>query len=75
MSAQNLKEILAINSEATRLECQRCLKAVDDEPELPDEMPDEMWATIAGDRNAMEEALRIVVRQTKAGIRERILGG
>jgi hypothetical protein len=75
MNTQDLKEIFAINAEATRRERERCLQAVDGEPELPGDMTDEMWAAIAGDRDAMAEALRIVVRQTKAGIRERIIAG
>lgn len=75
MNTQDLKEIFAINAEATRIERERCLLAVDDEPELPGDMPDEMWVAIAGDRDAMAEALLIVVRQTKAGIRGRIIGG
>lgn len=49
------------------------IKAVEAEPELPGSMPDEMWNAIAGDRDATEEALRIAVRQTKAGIIERLL--
>lgn len=75
MNTRNVKEIFAINAEATRIERERCLQAVKDEPELPGDMPDEMWATIAGDRDAITEALRVAVRQTKAGIRERIIGG
>ena len=75
MNTQDLKEIFAINAEATRIERVRCLKAVEDEPELRGDMPDEMWNAIAGDRDAMAEALRIVVRQTKSGICERIIAG
>lgn len=48
------------------------IKAVEDEPELPGQMPDEMWAMINGDRDAIEELLRITVRQTKSGIIERL---
>lgn len=48
------------------------IKAVEDEPELPGRMPDEMWAMINGDRDAIEELLRITVRQTKSGIIERL---
>ncbi len=48
-------------------------QAVLDEPELPGEMPDEMWDAIKGDRDAITEALRIVIRQTKAGILERAI--
>ncbi|HSH42968.1 MAG TPA: hypothetical protein VK973_12660 [Arenicellales bacterium] len=75
MNTQDLKEIFDINAEATRIERERCLLAVEDEPELPGDMPDAIWAAIDGDLDAMAEALRIVVRQTKARIRERIIGG
>lgn len=44
------------------------MEAVTDEPELPGEMPDEMWGVISSDRDAAGEALRIIVRQTKGGI-------
>lgn len=46
--------------------------AVDAEPELPGDMPDEMWLSIRDDRDAATEAMRIVVRQTKCGIKARI---
>ena len=36
---------------------------------------DAMWDSIAGDRDAITEALRIVVKQTKRGIRDRINAG
>ena len=48
------------------------LKAVDDEPEVPGPMPDEMWKAFRNDRDAIEEGIRIAVRQTKEGIRQRI---
>lgn len=48
--------------------------AVEAEPELPGPMPDEMYAALQGDRDACAEACRIIVRQTKAGIKSRILG-
>jgi hypothetical protein len=38
------------------------------EEELPGHMPDEMWTVIANDRGAVEEAMRIAVRQTKENI-------
>lgn len=60
-------------NEAISAERDRCLQAVDDETEFPGDMPDEMWDAIAGDRDAMAEALRIAVRLTKDGIRERIM--
>lgn len=43
------------------------------EPELPGDMPDEMWASINGDRASTVEALRIAVKQTKANISQSIL--
>lgn len=47
-------------------------KAIDDEPEYPDEMPDEMWEKIKYDRDAVTEALRLTVQLTKEGIKERL---
>ena len=67
-----IPDVAAIEDEGRRLERERCLEAVDAEPELPGEMPDEMWAAIREDRDAAAEAMRIIVRQTKAGIRARI---
>ena len=74
MSTKDLKEIIAIANEATKNERDRCLKAVADESEVPGNMPDEMWHAIRDDRDAMENVIRIAVQQTKAGIRDRILG-
>lgn len=53
------------------------LKAVDDEPELPGDMPEAMWLALRvmveqNDREGMIEALRIAVRHTKSGIRDRV---
>lgn len=48
------------------------LEAIDAEPELPGDMPDEMWDLIRSDRDAATEALRIVVRETKNGIKRRL---
>lgn len=47
------------------------LAAIEQEPELPGDMPDDMWEAIKGDRDAVQEAMRIAVRQTKGGIRDR----
>lgn len=47
---------------------QRALEVINSEPELPGDMPDEMWEAIRNDRNACAEAMRIVVRQTKSNI-------
>lgn len=54
-----------------------CLKAVADEPELPDEMPSALWITLQqavlkNRPEIVEEAFRLAVRQAKDGIRERI---
>jgi hypothetical protein len=70
---KDLIEVIAIEVEAKRLERERCLAAVSAEPELPGEIPDEMWDAISSDRDAATEALRIIVRQTKEGIRDRII--
>lgn len=47
-------------------------QAVDDEPEYPGEMPDEMYEAIRQHKDTMEEALRITVRLTKQAIRLRL---
>lgn len=63
-------------NDAARVERERCLLAVDQEPELPGDMPDAMWAAIReASRDDMAEMLRIVVRDTKSSIRERIISG
>ena len=46
---------------------------IDEEPELPGDMPDEMFNTIKGDKDAITQALRIAVRQTKNNIKRKIL--
>jgi len=52
--------------------------AINEEPELPGEMPEAMWQTISyaveqDDMETLTELLRIIVRQTKAGIKKRAL--
>jgi len=55
------------------IERQRCLQAIDDEEEFPGDMPDEMWEALNGcDRQTLTEALRLTVKLTKQGIRERV---
>ena len=73
------KQLLAIKSEATRIEKERCLGAVDAEPEFPDEMPDDMWielslAVLEDDKTCIEECFRLAIRAAKAGIKARIEG-
>lgn len=50
----------------------RCIQAVRDELELPDEMSDEVWDSISKDRDVATEFCRMIVRATKAGIIGRI---
>ena len=47
------------------------MAAITDEPELPGEMPEEMWEVLRNDRDAATKAMRIAVRQTKGGILKR----
>lgn len=49
------------------------LKAIDDEPEYPGKMPDVMFEMVKNDKSAMEEAMRITVRLTKLGIKNRVM--
>lgn len=65
MNTSDLQHVFAATAEATRIERARCLEAIASVPELPGEMPDEMWNKVMGDRDAMTEALRIAVRKTK----------
>ena len=41
---------------------------VESEPEMPDQMPDEMWDAIRNNRDACGESHRIAVRITKRNI-------
>ena len=56
----------------TKITLSAALKAVDDEPELPGEMPDEVWEALRSDRVMMETIMRGVVQTAKQGIRDRI---
>jgi hypothetical protein len=49
------------------------MKAINDEPELPGEMPDEIYYSFKDDKGALAELLRITVKETKKGIRNRLL--
>ena len=76
----DLQEILNINSEAIRMERDRCINAVDAEPELPGDMPKEMADAINEafkneDVDFFINGLRLAVKLTKEGIRERIVSG
>ena len=56
----------------TKITLSTVYKAIDDEPELPGEMPDEVWEALRSDRAMMETVLRGVVQTAKQGIKERI---
>ena len=76
----DLQDILNINAEARRVERERCLAAVDAEPELPGDMPPEMAQAMADaikreDADFFIHAMRLAVRMTKDGIRDRIVSG
>lgn len=47
-------------------------EAIDEESELPGEMPDEMWNSIKNNRDAYAEAVRIAIRLTKENIKIRV---
>jgi hypothetical protein len=68
-----LAELSLFTERAALAAIDAALLAIDEEPELPGDMPDEMWEAIRGDRDACMNAMRIAVRQTKEGIRERLL--
>lgn len=48
------------------------IEAIQNEPELTDEMPDAMFEIIRNDKKFAIEAFRIVVRQTKNNILENV---
>ena len=55
----------------------RCVDVIDVEPELPGDIPDEIWYRLklqvdAGDRLGVSGTLRGVVRATKKAIRQRV---
>ena len=56
----------------TKITLSAVYKAIDAEPELPGEMPNEVWEALRSDRAMMETIMRGVVQTTKQGIRERI---
>ena len=68
-------ETLEEKENTLKAENKRLREAIEDEPEVPGHMQDEMWEAIKGDRDSIEEAMRIVVRQTKEGIIKRALEG
>jgi hypothetical protein len=57
----------------TTIPVEAAIAAVDEEPELPGEMPDDLWEKLKNDRNAMERTLQNVVWLTKEAIKARLL--
>jgi uncharacterized protein YjgD (DUF1641 family) len=49
------------------------VKAIRDEPELPDEMPDEIFEKVRNDKDALTRLFRTTVRETKRGILIRLM--
>ena len=60
------------SEDMTVLDTITVLKAIDDEPELPGFMPNEIWDSIKDDRNAAEQVMRIIIQETKKGIKKRL---
>ena len=49
-----------------------CLKTISDEPEFPDEMPNELWEKMNGNKELTQTVMRNAVRLTKEGITDRL---
>lgn len=49
------------------------LAIIDAEPELPGEMPDEIWNRLKTSKKDAEEVMRAAVRATKINLKARIL--
>lgn len=59
-------------SDSPLVDLNQVIKAIADEPEFPDEMPDELWDRMRDDREFATLALRLTVRSTKKEIIKRI---
>lgn len=69
---ENYEALLQASRPASQGDAEAIQKAVADEPECPDEMPEELWEAIKGDKDALQECIRIAIRLTKKGIAERL---
>ena len=68
------KSLPSVNTEIL-LPLSKVIKAINDEPELPGEMPKIIWECVKDDnKHAIEALLRIVIRDTKREIIKRIKG-
>ena len=50
-----------------------CFNAINDEPEYPGEMPDELWKELNGNKRNTDLALKNTVKLTKEDIIEQLL--
>ena len=57
----------------SRVKLADILAAVEAEPEFPGEMDDRLFEVTARDKETALLSLRVAVRETKAGIRDRIV--
>jgi hypothetical protein len=71
---ENANDLPAETKTNPTIQLSAVLKAIEDEPEYPGNMPDEIYEAIKNDRGAMGEAMRITVRLTKLGIKNRVMG-
>jgi len=76
-TARDRKRFSEVIREAMTQEYERGVRAaageVAKEPNLPGDMPDEMWQAIQGNRELVQQGMRISVQQTKANCINRIL--
>lgn len=47
-------------------------KVIDDEPEMPGEIPDSLWHMMNGSKEMTAEVIKITVRQIKNNIKKRL---
>jgi hypothetical protein len=60
-------------SDSPLVDLNQVIKAIADEPEFPDEMPDELWKLITSDKAIATLAFQQTVSMTKWEITQRIL--
>lgn len=59
------------NLEHDALAAHALLQAIEEEPEFPGQMPDEMWEALRNDRDALTFAFVASARATKSEIKKR----
>lgn len=68
----NFKDHLAESLKDPKFLKEILKQIVEEEPELPGNMPDKVWDILNGDRDATEQSLKLAVKQTKQNILKRI---